>query len=81
MQVRAPVTRLPQQWTQARGCVQLTAGPGDSTGPVWSKRGNEIAFERLAGSHANIAVVGADGKGERILTSGEGKNGGPVWRP
>jgi TolB protein len=61
--------------------MELTAGPGNSTGPVWSKQGNQIAFERLAGSHADIAVIGTDGKGEKTLTSGTGKNGGPVWRP
>jgi len=26
-------------------------------------------------------VVGANGKGEKKLTSGPGKNGGPVWQP
>lgn len=63
------------------GRIQLTHGQGDSTGPVWSPRGNEIAFERIDGPRADIAVVGADRKGEKTLTSGAGKNGGPVWEP
>ena len=61
--------------------TQLTHGPGNSTGPVWSPDGSEIAFERLQGAKAEIAVVKADGTGEKILTSGQGKNGGPVWQP
>ena len=39
-----------------------------------------IAVERLRGQHSDVVVVRADGTGERALTTGSSKNGGPVWR-
>ena len=40
-----------------------------------------VVFERLRGQHSDVYVVHTDGTGLRALTSGAGKNGGPVWRP
>jgi TolB protein len=56
--------------------------------PVWSPRGDKIAFgfgrffQTLLGpAVADIAVIGADGKGLKVLTNGKGNNGFPSWAP
>jgi Tol biopolymer transport system component len=55
----------------------LTGG-GD---PAWSPDGREIAFERRPREcQSEIAIVGADGSGERTLASGGGR-AQPVWSP
>ena len=43
--------------------------------PVWSPRGQRIAFERVVGSTTWIAVMNADGTRQRRLTRGTD----PVW--
>lgn len=56
--------------------------------PVWSPKGDRIAFgfgqyfQTLKGpSIADVAVIGADGKGLKILTDGKGNHGFPSWSP
>lgn len=58
--------------------------------PAWSPKGDKVAFglgqffPSLNGGRAvfaDIAVVGTDGKGLRMLTDGKGNNGFPSWAP
>jgi TolB protein len=56
--------------------------------PVWSPAGDRIAFSLgaffaagRAGTPAHLAIIGADGSGLRMLTSGEGNYGFPSWSP
>jgi TolB protein len=56
--------------------------------PVWSPGGDRIAFALgsffaagRAGAAAHLAVVGADGTGLRMLTSGDGNYAFPSWSP
>ena len=48
--------------------------------PVWSPRGDLIAFTRQSGGQFAIGVMKPDGSGERILTEGF-HNEGPTWAP
>ena len=48
--------------------------------PVWSPRGDLIAFTRQTGGSFAIGVMQPDGSGERILTEGF-HNEGPTWAP
>jgi len=48
--------------------------------PVWSPRGDLIAFTKRVGGHFLIGVMKPDGSGERILTEGF-HNEGPTWAP
>ena len=48
--------------------------------PVWSPRGDYIAFTKQAGGEFAIGVMKPDGSGERILTEGF-HNEGPTWAP
>ncbi len=48
--------------------------------PVWSPRGDLIAFTKIAGGQFHIGVMRPDGSRERILTSGFLVEG-PTWSP
>jgi TolB protein len=48
--------------------------------PVWSPRGDYIAFTRQGGGQFAIGLIKPDGSGERILTSGF-HNEGPTFSP
>ncbi len=48
--------------------------------PVWSPRGDYIAFTRLEGNQFYIGVMYPDGSGERTLASGHLVEG-PTWSP
>jgi TolB protein len=48
--------------------------------PVWSPRGDYIAFTRQAGGRFAIGVIKPDGSGERVLTEGF-HNEGPTFAP
>ena len=48
--------------------------------PVWSPKGDYIAFTRQKGGSFGIGVMKPDGSGERILTEGF-HNEGPTWAP
>jgi len=50
------------------------------TDPVWSPRGDWIAFSRQRGSQFNIGVIQSDGTGLRILTNGY-QDESPTWSP
>jgi len=55
-------------------------GEGSYSTPVWSPRGDYIAFTRQAGGKFAIGVMKPDGSGERILTEGF-HNEGPTFAP
>ena len=54
------------------GARRISFGNGRYATPVWSPRGDLIAFTRYAGDTANFAigVMHPDGSGERILSEG-----------
>ncbi|WP_348626060.1 Tol-Pal system beta propeller repeat protein TolB [Rhodomicrobium sp. R_RK_3] len=62
------------------GQRQLTGGDGRYSTPVWSPRGDLIAFTKQIGGQFLIGVIQPDGRGERILTEGY-HNEGPSWSP
>jgi TolB protein len=53
---------------------------GSYSTPVWSPRGDYIAFTKQAGGQFSIGIMKPDGSGERILTSGF-HNEGPTFAP
>jgi TolB protein len=55
------------------------AGGSYST-PVWSPRGDYIAFTKQGGGQFSIGIMKPDGSGERLLTSGF-HNEGPTFAP
>ena len=60
---------------------RITFGQGANySTPVWSPRGDLIAFTRQANGQFGIGVVRPDGTGERILTESF-HNEGPTWAP
>ena len=54
------------------GAKRISFGNGRYATPVWSPRGDLIAFTRYAGETSNFAigVMHPDGSGERILSEG-----------
>lgn len=60
---------------------RITFGQGSSySTPVWSPRGDLIAFTRRKAGQFGIGVIKPDGTGERILTESF-HNEGPTWAP
>jgi TolB protein len=60
---------------------RISFGEGGSySTPVWSPRGDLIAFTRQGPNGFAIGVMGVDGRGERILTEGY-HNEGPTFAP
>jgi TolB protein len=55
-------------------------GGGTYSTPVWSPRGDYIAFTKQGGGQFSIGIMKPDGSGERILTSGF-HNEGPTFAP
>src|SRR5216683_2308540 len=55
-------------------------GEGIYSTPVWSPRGDYIAFTKQNEGRFAIGVMQPDGSGERILTEGF-HNEGPTWSP
>ena len=60
---------------------RITFGKGRYTTPVWSPRGDLIAFTKQEGGKFSIGVIGLDGKGERRLTEESYLAEGPNWSP
>jgi TolB protein len=50
------------------GVKRISFGQGQYATPVWSPRGDLIAFTRFGGSTFSIGVMRPDGSGERILS-------------
>ena len=59
---------------------RITFGRGRYSTPVWSPRGDLIAFTKQESGRFYIGVIGADGKGERLLTEAY-LDEGPDWSP
>ena len=59
---------------------RISFGDGSYSTPVWSPRGDLIAFTKQGQGSFAIGVMGVDGKGERILTEGY-HNEGPTFAP
>jgi TolB protein len=53
---------------------------GSYSTPVWSPRGDYIAFTKQAQGRFAIGIMRPDGTGERVLTDGY-HNEGPSWSP
>ena len=50
-----------------RGVKRISHGKGRYATPVWSPRGDLIAFTKLKGGRFFIGVMRVDGSGERLL--------------
>jgi len=63
------------------GAQRISHGEGARySTPVWSPKGDYIAFTRQKANSFGIGVMKPDGSGERILTEGF-HNEGPTWAP
>jgi len=59
---------------------RISFGNGRYATPVWSPRGDLIAFTKLSGGRFFIGVMKPDGSGERLLAE-DFKIEGPTWAP
>ena len=59
---------------------RISFGEGRYATPVWSPRGDLIAFTKITGGSFGIGVMRPDGSGERMLASGFLVEG-PTWAP
>lgn len=59
---------------------RITFGAGRYSTPVWSPRGDLIAFTKQSRGRFHIGVIGIDGEGERLLTEAY-LDEGPAWSP
>ncbi len=62
------------------GMNRLTHGKGRYGNPVWSPRGDLIAFTRMYKGKFYIGVIRPDGTGERLITNAYHVEG-PTWSP
>ncbi len=65
---------------QGGGAKRISFGQGHYSTPVWSPKGDYIAFTKQNAGAFAIGVMKPDGSGERILTEGF-HNEGPTWAP
>lgn len=59
---------------------RISFGAGRYSTPVWSPRGDLIAFTKQSQGRFFIGVIGSDGSGERVLTESY-LDEGPDWSP
>ncbi len=59
---------------------RITFGRGNYSTPVWSPRGDLVAFTKQLRGKFHIGVIGVDGEGERLLTEAY-LDEGPGWSP
>jgi TolB protein len=59
---------------------RISFGEGRYATPVWSPRGDTIAFTKISGGSFGIGVMRPDGGGERMLANGFLVEG-PTWAP
>ena len=64
----------------ARTSIASASAPGENGTPVWSPRGDLIAFTKQQGAHFTIGVMRPDGSGERMITNAY-HDEGPTWAP
>jgi TolB protein len=62
------------------GQTRISFGGGSYSTPVWSPRGDLIAFTKQTGGEFQIGVMRTDGSGERILSTAFQQEG-PTWAP
>jgi TolB protein len=62
------------------GAQRISFGEGSYSTPVWSPRGDFIAFTKQNKGRFGIGVIKPDGSGERLLVEGF-HNEGPTWAP
>jgi TolB protein len=60
--------------------TRITFGQGRYASPVWSPRGDLIAYTRINGGRFSIGVIRPDGTGERTLSEAFHVEG-PTWAP
>ena len=60
--------------------TRISFGTGNYGTPVWSPRGDLIAFTKMTGGQFYIGVMRSDGSGERLLTQ-SWLDEGPSWAP
>jgi TolB protein len=66
---------------QPTAITRLTRDPANALRPEWSPDNRLIAFESNRDGPFQIYLMGADGSGQRRLTSGSDDNRRPVWTP
>ena len=59
---------------------RISFGEGRYSTPVWSPRGDLIAFTKMAGGRFQVGVMRPDGTDERVLDSAYHSEG-PAWAP
>ncbi len=59
---------------------RISFGGGNYGSPVWSPRGDLIAFTKIKDGLFHIGVMGVDGSDERLLTR-SALDEGPTWSP
>ena len=59
---------------------RISFGNGRYSTPVWSPRGDLIAFTKQANGRFYIGVIEPNGQGERLLTEAY-LDEGPAWSP
>ncbi|HRQ62086.1 MAG TPA: Tol-Pal system protein TolB, partial [Alphaproteobacteria bacterium] len=62
------------------GAQRITFGQGRYANPVWSPRGDLIAFTRMHQGQFYIGVIRPDGSGERLISTAYHVEG-PSWSP
>lgn len=62
------------------GVKRISFGQGNYSTPVWSPRGDLIAFTKQFGGQFFIGIMKPDGSGERLLTQ-SWLDEGPSWAP
>lgn len=62
------------------GVQRVSYGSGRYGTPVWSPRGDLIAFTKMEGGQFYIGIMKPDGSGERLLTQ-SWLDEGPSWAP
>lgn len=77
---------VPEQGSSAEDYVDLLAPPDSLSifaiyNPKWSPDGKQIAFSFYDGISRKVAVIGADGKGVKVLAQGASDNRDPAWTP
>lgn len=65
------------------GFTKLTEGPAEHINPMWSPRGDLIAFVefRKESKASHVRVMDPQGKNSRKLTTDEAEHSNPSWSP
>jgi Tol biopolymer transport system component len=64
----------------ATGAIRTVTTDYDNF-PMWSPKGDRIAFSRLAGDNFDVYTIRPDGTGLKRLTTAEGNDSHPAWSP